>query len=125
MAGEGVAEGPAWVIRGGMITADQLQEGARLIRGRPGLCEVSVGFRPGLSVQELAEMAHYPHARIGFADRAALLSVGVLAVVETPSRSNPVHADLILPCSAVGVIDRDLLHAVAARFRPMTNPFRS
>ena len=114
---------PEWVIRGGIVTLEQLTNGARPISGARDLCEISVAFQPGRTVEELAAFSRFPNAQISVTTRETLLAAGTIEVRQTPGR-NPVHGDIIVPCSTEGTVDPDLLAALARVFTQRPNPAR-
>ena len=115
---------PNWVVRGGVVTVEQLANGASPISGEPGLCQISVAFQPGRTVDELALASRFPHSQIGVTTREAVIAAGALDVRQTPGR-NPVHGDIIVACGADGRVDRALLESLATRFAQRPNPARS
>ena len=114
---------PEWVVRGGVVTPEQLANGARPSPGAPGRCEISVAFQPGRTVEELAAFSKFPNSQISVTTRETLLAAGAIEVRQTPGR-NPVHGDIIVPCSAEGTVDPDLLAALARVFTQRPNPAR-
>jgi hypothetical protein len=112
-----------WVIRGGLVTAEQLANGASPITEEPGHCQISVAHQPGRSVEELAAISRFPHRQIGVTTRAALLAAGAVEVRQTPGR-NPAHGDIIVACDENGRVSAALLDALAAVFEQRENPSR-
>ncbi|MDO8756743.1 MAG: hypothetical protein Q7J64_01915, partial [Elusimicrobiota bacterium] len=74
---------PVWVVRGGVVTPEQLKTGAKLHRGIPGLFGFSVQSAPGKTIEELAAAGRFRNGQISVATVDALLAVGVL-IVKSP-----------------------------------------
>jgi len=112
-----------WVIRGGIVTPEQLANGASPLPDEPGLCQISVAAQAGRSIEELAAASRFPNRQIGVTTREALVAAGAIDVRETPGR-NPVHGDIIVPCGPEGSVAETLLEALAAVFLQRATPSR-
>jgi hypothetical protein len=112
-----------WVVRGGLVTVEQLANGTSPIADEPGFCQISVAYQPGRSVEELAALSRFPHRHIGVTTRAALLTAGAVEARRTPGR-NPAHGDIIVACDENERISAALLDALAAVFEQRENPSR-
>jgi hypothetical protein len=111
------------VVRGGVTTPEQLANGASPIPDEPGLCQISVAFQPGRTVEQLVAVSRFPNRQISVTTAEALIAAGAVEIRQTPGR-NPVHGDIIAPCNAEGEIAPTLLQALAGAFVQRPNPGR-
>jgi hypothetical protein len=77
-----------WVVRAGIAFWRDLQ---RAYRRNGRISGFSVQYAPGLSWQELAKAGQFPHAKVGYADRDALVAAVAplgyeLRLIPTPGR---------------------------------------
>lgn len=106
---------PAWVVRGGVTTRKQLQEGVKEHEGVRGLTGFSVQSAPGKTVEELAAAGRFRNGQISVTTVAALLAVGV-PVVKSPGTGHHNTAKTEAPLASPHA------DAISAVFKQMANP---
>jgi len=84
---------------------------------------ISVAYKPGLTVEELANASRFPHRQIGVSTSRKLIAAGALEIRQSPGR-NPVHGDIIVPCGPEGTAASMILQALASMFEQQLNPSR-
>ena len=80
---------PAWVVRGGIATPDNLRAGYREHLGALGVFGCSVQYQPGRTLDQLAAAGRFRHGRISYAAGENLKSAAArlgyeLAFAKTP-----------------------------------------
>jgi len=89
-----------WVVRAGVVTAQQLQRGTDFHGSVPGLHGFSVQREPGKTVVELAAAGQFPNAQISVTTVESLIGAAVAAgyavtVVKSPGRGY--HQTVVVP----------------------------
>lgn len=107
---------PVWVVRGGVTTPDQLQNGVKEHAAVPGLIGFSVQSAPGKSIEELALAGRYPHNQISYTTVDQLLSAGVLRLVPSPGEGY--HNTAVTPMP----LSNEQAALISAVFKQMPNP---
>jgi hypothetical protein len=104
------------VVRGGIATPRQIQDGVREHSGVPGLTGFSVQSAPGKTIEELASAGQFKNAQISVTTDCMLKRIGVL-LVKSPGRS-------IYHNTAVTQVplSNEQAAAIAAVFTTMPNP---
>jgi hypothetical protein len=86
----------AYVMRGGMMTLENLRTNAEAHFDEFGEYGLSVFSVPGMSVQELALLANRPNRTMRVSTCARIRAVGYL-IVRSEEEGGPGHADIKLP----------------------------
>jgi hypothetical protein len=116
--------GPAnWLVRGGVATPQQLQNGTREHIQAPGIIGFSVQYQPGQTIEQLARAAQFPHALISVTTLERLMAAGAsvgynISIVKSPGRG--FHHTVIVPAPLPEV----LAQALSEAFEQGPNPFR-
>ena len=105
----------AMVVRGGVVTSEQLQNGCSEHAEAPGIYGFSVQSAPAKTVDELARAGLFPNKQIGVTNVGAVRAAGY-NVVPTPGRG--FHATVVVPPDWT-VNDAA---ALAKLFKPQPNP---
>lgn len=123
-SGSSLGDGSAnWLVRGGVTTPQQLQNGTREHLQAPGIIGFSVQHQPGRSIEQLASAAQFPHAQISVTTVERLMAAGTAAgynitVVKSPGRG--FHHTVVVPAP----LPDPLAQALSDAFEQAPNPFR-
>lgn len=112
-----------WVVRGGLATPEQLQDGVGNHRSVPHLSGFSVQSQPGATIQQLAEAGRFANAHISFSTverlRQAAQAAGYeVRVVKSPGYG--LHATVEVP----NPLPQKLAEALSLVFTHIPNPAR-
>ncbi|HUG62787.1 MAG TPA: hypothetical protein VMP03_13130 [Methylomirabilota bacterium] len=111
---------PNWIVRGGVVTPQQLANGVREHLAVPGLAGFSVQFQPGQSKEQLAAAGRFPHSQISYTTDSELMAAVAdypnVRLIKSPGRG--FHHTVAVPMP----IPQDLAQALSDVFRQMSNP---
>lgn len=110
-----------WVVRSGVATPRQLQEGTRQHSAVPNLYGFSVQYEVGVPIEELVEAGQFPHPRISVTMEPQLIAAARAAgysirVVKSPGRGFHCTVEVPYPLSD------DLAVALSTTFVHCANP---
>ena len=120
----------AWVVRAGAAGVKSLIEGYNRHLGVPGLFGFSVQYAPGKTVEELAQVARFPHGQISYADDAILAAAVAplgysVQLIKCPGGVH--HHTFIVLYDASGValhvLPRDAAVIISRTFQRRPNPY--
>jgi hypothetical protein len=114
---------PNWVVRGGLASPENLQDGTSEHALVSGLYGFSVQYSPGKTIQELAAAGRFRNAQISVTTVEQLVAAAggagyKIAVVSSPGIGY--HATVEVP----DPLPDDLALALSNAFRRMPNPAR-
>ena len=111
-------ENGAWVVRGGLATAESLINGTAEHVDVPGLVGFSVQARNGATVAELAHSGQFPNRQVSVTTAGQVRGLG-LDVVPSPGHGN--HATVVTELP----LPSELASRLSDLFLRMDNPSRS
>ena len=111
---------PNWIVRGGVVTPQQLTNGVREHLAVPGLFGFSVQFNPGLSREQMAAAGQFPHGQISYTTESELMAAAEAnpseRLIKSPGRG--FHYTVAVPMP----LPPDLAQALSDVFMQMPNP---